>query len=145
MTLELGGKSPVVIDNDIDLRAAVDAVLLGKSVNAGQICVAPDYVLLPQGKELLFINLYLKRYKALYIEGDKAPTVTHIINERQFDRLHTMLADAKDHGAGIYTIEDVTLDGRQMLPHLITGVTENMQVMQEEIFGPLLPLSLIHI
>lgn len=140
VTLELGGKSPVVIDNDIDLRAAVDAVLLGKSVNAGQICVAPDYVLLPQGKELLFINLYLKRYKALYIEGDKAPTVTHIINERQYDRLHTMLADAKDHGAGIYTIEDVTLDERQMLPHLITGVTENMQVMQEEIFGPLLPV-----
>ncbi|NOH71545.1 coniferyl aldehyde dehydrogenase [Vibrio pectenicida] len=140
VTLELGGKSPVIIDNDIDLRAAVDAVLLGKSVNSGQICVSPDYVLLPRGKEQAFVELYLKRYQFLYLQDNYATSITHIINQQQHKRLNTMLEDARARGAGIHTIENVELEQRQMLPHLITGVTEHMQVMQQEIFGPILPV-----
>ncbi|RSD32427.1 coniferyl aldehyde dehydrogenase [Vibrio pectenicida] len=140
VTLELGGKSPVIIDNDIDVRAAVDAVLLGKSVNSGQICVSPDYVLLPRGKEQAFVELYLKRYQSLYLKDNYATSITHIINQKQHERLNTMLEDARARGAGIHTIENVELEQRQMLPHLITGVTEHMQVMQQEIFGPILPV-----
>ncbi|MBU2896697.1 coniferyl aldehyde dehydrogenase [Vibrio hepatarius] len=140
VTLELGGKSPVIIDNNIDLRAAVDAVLFGKSVNSGQICVSPDYVLLPTGKEQMFVELYLKRYQSLYLQGNEATSITHIINPQQYNRLSLMLEDARSRGAGIHTIEHVELEQGQMLPHLITGVTEHMQVMQQEIFGPILPV-----
>lgn len=140
VTLELGGKSPVIIDNDIDLRSAVDAVLLGKSINSGQICVSPDYVLLPKGKEQAFVDLYLKRFQSLYLQDRDATSVTHIINSQQYKRLNLMLEDAKARGAGIHTINNMELEQGQMLPHLITGVTEHMQVMQQEIFGPILPV-----
>ncbi|GLT19122.1 aldehyde dehydrogenase [Vibrio zhanjiangensis] len=140
VTLELGGKSPVIIDNDIDLRSAVDAVLLGKSINSGQICVSPDYVLLPKGKEQAFVDLYLKRFQSLYLQDSDTTSVTHIINSQQYKRLNLMLEDAKARGAGIHTINNMELEQGQMLPHLITGVTEHMQVMQQEIFGPILPV-----
>ncbi|WP_114784069.1 coniferyl aldehyde dehydrogenase [Vibrio tetraodonis] len=140
ITLELGGKSPVIIDNDIDLRSAVDAVLLGKSINSGQICVSPDYVLLPKGKEQTFVDLYLKRYHELYLQNKDTTQITHIINSAQYQRLSSMLDDARDRGADVHTIENIALEEGQMLPHLVTGVTENMQVMQQEIFGPILPV-----
>lgn len=140
VTLELGGKSPVIVDNEVDLKHAVDAVMLGKSVNSGQICVAPDYVLVPQGKEQTFIQLYLQRYKATYLKGGGADSVTQIINDAQFSRLKQLLEDAKQHGAKVHTIEGVDVEGRRMLPHLISGVTEEMRVTQEEIFGPILPV-----
>lgn len=140
VTLELGGKSPTIVDDKIELRRAVDAVMLGKSVNAGQICVAPDYVLVPKGKELAFIRLYLERYKSLYIDKKGADSVTQIINDAQYQRLTQLLEDAKTKGAGIHTIDGVEVSGRRMLPHLITGTTEEMLVMNQEIFGPILPV-----
>ena len=140
VTLELGGKSPTVIDDKIDLTRAVDAVLLGKSVNAGQICVAPDYVMVPKGKELAFTQLYLQRFKSLYVEKGNADSVSQIINDSQFLRLNALLEDAKSHGAEVHTLADVDVTGRRLLPHLLTGVTEQMQVMQQEIFGPILPV-----
>ncbi|MFB9216354.1 coniferyl aldehyde dehydrogenase [Vibrio sinaloensis] len=140
VTLELGGKSPTIIDDQIDLKRAVDAVLLGKSVNAGQICVAPDYVLVPKGKELAFIRLYLQRFQSLYVEKGNADSVSQIINDAQFARLNGLLDDAKAQGAGVHTLENVEVTGRRMLPQLLTGVTEQMQVMQQEIFGPILPV-----
>jgi coniferyl-aldehyde dehydrogenase len=140
VTLELGGKSPTLVDDEIDLKRAVDAIMLGKSVNSGQICVAPDYVLVPKGKELAFIRLYLERFQSLYVEKGQADSVSQIINDGQFARLNELLEDAKAHGAGIHTIEGVEVSGRRMLPHLITGVTEDMLVMKQEIFGPILPV-----
>ncbi|NVD08808.1 coniferyl aldehyde dehydrogenase [Vibrio sp. JPW-9-11-11] len=140
VTLELGGKSPVVIAEDADIERAVDAVLMGKSINAGQICVAPDYVLVPQGKELKFINSYLDKYRQRFVKRGKLDTVTQIINLAQFQRLHSYLKDAKQQGATLHTLEDLELTERQMVPHLVTGVTDNMLLMQEEIFGPILPV-----
>tara|TARA_Y100001956_G_scaffold82269_1_gene102481 strand:- start:656 stop:2092 length:1437 start_codon:yes stop_codon:yes gene_type:complete len=140
VTLELGGKSPAIIDDDIELIRAVDAVMLGKSVNAGQICVAPDYVLVPKGKELTFIRLYLERFKSLYVDKNSAESVTQIINDAQHQRLTDLLEDAKARGAGIHTIDGVEVSGRRMLPHLVTGITEDMLLMKQEIFGPILPV-----
>lgn len=140
ITLELGGKSPTIIDDDIDLSRAVDAVMLGKSLNAGQICVAPDYVFVPKGKELTFIRLYLERFKSLYIDKSGTDSVTQIINDAQYQRLIQLLDDAKARGAGIHTIDNLEVSGRRMLPHLVTGITEEMLLIKQEIFGPILPV-----
>lgn len=140
VTLELGGKSPVLIADDADIKRAVDAIMLGKSINAGQICVAPDYVLLPQGKELQFIECYLERFFQLYVEDGELKDATHIVNEVQHKRLLSYLQDARDQGATIHTIDYVNHEQGQILPQLITGVTEQMLVMKEEIFGPILPV-----
>lgn len=140
VTLELGGKSPTIIADDADINKAVDAIILGKSINAGQICVAPDYVMVPQGKELTFIECYLKRYRQLYIRNGRMESATQIINETQWLRLQRYLQDAKSLGASVHTIDDIELKDHQMLPQLVTGVTEEMLVMQEEIFGPILPI-----
>ncbi len=139
-TLELGGKSPVIIADDAEIDRAVDTVLLGKSINAGQICVAPDYVLLPQGKELIFISRFLEQYKKRYIKKGKPADITQIINAAQFRRLKGLVADAESKGASVHTLDGVEVEGRQMVPHLITGVSSEMALMQEEIFGPILPI-----
>lgn len=140
VTLELGGKSPVIIGDDADIKRAVDAIMIGKSINAGQICVAPDYILLPEGKEQLFIHTYLAKYKKRFVRKGQLVPITQIVNERQYQRLQTYLSDAKQQGATIHTLEDVQLNERQMLPNLITGVTHSMLLMKEEIFGPILPI-----
>lgn len=138
VTLELGGKSPVIIAPDADINKAVDSVLMGKSINAGQICVAPDYVLLPQEIEQQFIDRYLLRFRQTYLESGKP--LTRIINQVQFDRLSGYVEDAKQKGANVHTIEVESLTERTMLPHLITNLSDGMTVMQEEIFGPVLPI-----
>ncbi|MFM2587872.1 coniferyl aldehyde dehydrogenase [Vibrio sp. TBV020] len=140
VTLELGGKSPVIIADDADIDRAVDAIMLGKSVNAGQICVAPDYVMVPQGKELRFIERYLERFYELYIEDGQLKNSTNIVNDAQYQRLQSYLQDAKERGGTLHSIDYVEVDERQMLPQLVTGITEQMLVMKEEIFGPILPV-----
>lgn len=136
VTLELGGKSPAIIADDADMSKAVDAVILGKSINAGQICVAPDYVMVPQGKELSFIECYLERYSQLYVRKGRLDSATQIINETQWLRLQSYVQDAKNLGASVHSIDGVELEKHQMLPQLVTGVTPEMLVMQEEIFIP---------
>lgn len=140
VTLELGGKSPAIVAEDIDISRAVDAIMLGKSINAGQICVAPDYVLVPQGKELQFIETYLSRFEQRYVNEGRLDDVTHIVNHAQYQRLKRYLEDAKECGASLHTLDHVEVEGRQLLPHLVTGVTDRMLMMQEEIFGPILPV-----
>ena len=154
ITLELGGKSPVIIAPDADLKKAVDAILVGKSINAGQICIAPDYVMLPKGKETQFVDLYLKKFQKIYIKKGKVKGVSHIINDRQHQRLLNVLEDAAAQGAKLQTIDrqKLTIEGanesaadelsksRLMLPHLLTEISDQMLAMKEEIFGPILPV-----
>ncbi|MEZ8823898.1 coniferyl aldehyde dehydrogenase [Vibrio amylolyticus] len=140
VTLELGGKSPVIIGEDADLKQAIDALMLGKSINNGQICVAPDYVFVPKEKVSKFSALYLKRFESLYGEKKGKRKLTNIINQAQYARLQRYLDDARAKGAKIDTIEDPNLTERQMLPHIVTELREDMLVMQEEIFGPILPV-----
>ncbi|WP_428636683.1 coniferyl aldehyde dehydrogenase [Shewanella sp.] len=142
VTLELGGKSPVIIAPDMPLDTAVERMIYGKCLNAGQICVAPDYVLLPKGKSDAFVQAFIAKFKQMYGEIGDNPDYGAIINPRQFERLKAVLQDARDKGAQITPSSQETLapDSRKLPVQLITGVNEQMLVMQEEIFGPLLPI-----
>lgn len=152
-TLELGGKSPCIIDGSCDLQDAALKIAHGKLLNAGQTCIAPDYVLLPRGREGEFAQAYAAAVQRLYptIEGNG--DYASIITPRHHARLRTMLQQAQTQGAEVHTIEPAagkpevntvgTLgDGasRQMLPTLVFGATSAMQLMQDEIFGPILPV-----
>lgn len=154
-TLELGGKSPCIIDGGCDLQDAALKIAHGKLLNGGQTCIAPDYVLLPRGRETEFSQAYRAAVARLFpaIEGN--PDYASIITPRHHARLRTMLQQAQTQGAEVQTIDPAagkpvvhttgTLgDGasRQMLPTLVFGATSSMQLMQEEIFGPILPVVL---
>ncbi len=141
VTLEMGGKSPTIIAEDANMNIAVDAVILGKSTNSGQICVAPDYIFVPQTREQEFVDTFKQRYAEYHLSGGNKNTQTHIVSDRQFERLRGFLEDAKNKGAKIDAVKDYQeSDGRLIYPHLITNVTEEMKVLQEEIFGSILPV-----
>lgn len=141
-TLELGGKSPVVITPDSDLEKAADAIILGKSVNAGQICVAPDYVLVEQSQHLAFCQTYLERFAALYDVDKFNDEYGAVINLAQFERLQALLDDAKSKGARVLSPKGYEIDvqNRIMPPQLLVDVNEQMLACQSEIFGPVLPV-----
>lgn len=142
LTLELGGKSPCLIAPDMPLALAVERMIFGKSLNAGQICVAPDYVLLPRGKEQAFIEAYQAHFRRLYPKGLDSPDYGSIINRAQYERLTAWLAEAKQAGAQVHPCASPARDdgARRLVPHLLTEVPGHCQLMQQEIFGPLLPL-----
>ncbi|BBS87971.1 coniferyl aldehyde dehydrogenase [Aeromonas media] len=142
LTLELGGKSPCLIAPDMSLALAVERMIFGKSLNAGQICVAPDYVLLPRGQEQGFIEAYQTHFRRLYPKGLDSPDYGSIINEAQYERLTAWLAEAKQAGAQVHPCASPARDdgARRLVPHLLTEVPGHCQLMQQEIFGPLLPL-----
>ncbi|MFM5027871.1 coniferyl aldehyde dehydrogenase [Aeromonas rivipollensis] len=142
LTLELGGKSPCLIAPDMPLALAVERMIFGKSLNAGQICVAPDYVLLPRGQEQAFIEAYQAHFRRLYPKGLDSTDYGSIINRAQYERLTAWLAEAKQAGAQVHPCASPARnDGaRRLVPHLLTEVPGHCQLMQQEIFGPLLPL-----
>ena len=142
LTLELGGKSPCLIAPDMPLALAVERMIFGKSLNAGQICVAPDYVLLPRGQEQPFIEAYQAHFRRLYPKGLDSPDYGSIINRAQYERLTAWLAEAKQAGAEVHPCASPARDdgARRLVPHLLTEVPGHCQLMQQEIFGPLLPL-----
>jgi len=151
-TLELGGKSPCIIDADCDLQDAALKIAHGKLLNAGQTCIAPDYVLLPRGSEAAFADAFRAAVARLfpYFEGN--PDYASIISTRHLARLRTMLQQAQTLGAQVQVLQPVPGSpppppqgigdgvGRQMAPVLVFGATAQMQLMQEEIFGPVLPV-----
>lgn len=147
VTLELGGKSPVIVAEDASLTKTVDAIIFGKSLNAGQICVSPDYAFIPQDRVNEFIELFLARFDKLYPAGKKGRVFTHIINSRQRERLMSYLEDAKTQGATLHTVTSQSLPDKQsepsndLLPYLVTDVSDDMLLMQQEIFGPILPIK----
>ena len=137
-TLELGGKSPVIIDHRYSLKKAAQHIVTGKWINAGQTCIAPDYVLVPQDRvEALkqqLIKLLLQRYA-------NSNDYTAIINQAHFDRLQQWVDDAHQKGALVQPLASITgRHARQFAPTILTQVNNSMLLMQEEIFGPLLPL-----
>ena len=143
VTLELGGKSPAIIGAGADFDKAVERIMVGKALNAGQTCIAPDYVLLPLEREVDFINAARRVLAACYPDFTTTPDYTAVINARHYERLSAYLDDARAHGAEIVELlPGVAADPatRRMPPLLIRGAHEGMRVMQDEIFGPLLPL-----
>ncbi len=142
VTLELGGKSPVVIAPDMPIETAVERMIYGKCLNSGQICVAPDYVLVPKEKQAEFIKAYQAKFTSMYGKVSDNDDYGAIINQRQFDRLMSVLEDAKSKGAKVVSANEEAINSakRKIPTQLITRVDDDMQLMQEEIFGPLLPI-----
>ena len=142
LPLELGGKSPCLIAPDMPLALAVERMIFGKSLNAGQICVAPDYVLLPRGQEQSFIEAYQAHFRRLYPKGLDSPDYGSIINRAQYERLTAWLAEAKQAGAQVHPCPPPARDdgARRLVPHLLPEVPGHCQLMEQEIFGPLRPL-----
>ncbi|ANF81531.1 coniferyl-aldehyde dehydrogenase [Acinetobacter sp. NCu2D-2] len=140
VTLELGGKSPVIVAKDADLVESARRLAFGKTMNAGQTCVAPDYAFVHQSQINAFIAAYFETIKQFYPNSIlQNPDYTSIVNDRQFERLQHYLEDAKDKGAVFHQIESET-DGRR-LPHVVlSNVNDDMLIMQNEIFGPILPI-----
>ncbi|PHR62432.1 MAG: coniferyl-aldehyde dehydrogenase [Robiginitomaculum sp.] len=144
VTLELGGKSPTIIDENYPMKTAVEKIVSGKLFNSGQTCIAPDYVLVPKKREADFIKTYTKTVKRFYPTIKENPDYTAIVSEGHFERLSGLIADAKDKGATVTEIYpeevDTPSNTRKMSPKIVTGTTDDMKIVQEEIFGPLLPV-----
>jgi coniferyl-aldehyde dehydrogenase len=146
VTLELGGKSPVVIGRTADIAKTAARVMAGKVMNAGQVCLAPDYVLAPRERVDEFAKeaeaAVARMFPTMKDNGD----YTAIINQRHYDRVRGLIADAKAKGARVIELnpgnEDFSQqEHRRIPPTLILDATEEMGVMQEEIFGPVLPVK----
>jgi coniferyl-aldehyde dehydrogenase len=140
VTLELGGKSPALIGAHARFDYAVDSLLLGKTLNAGQTCIAPDYVLLPRGKEEAFIARARVRFNELYPDFANNRDYTSIISARHYERLERLADEAQAEGAQLHALGPRDAATRQFAPVLVTGAGAHTQLMQEEIFGPLLPI-----
>ncbi len=145
LTLELGGKSPVILGRSADLSTAAARVMAGKTLNAGQICLAPDYVLAPQDKLGAFVGEAKAAVTAMFPTIKDNPDYTAVIAERHFERIKDYVEDARAKGAEIVEInpagEDFSQQEHQKIPPtLILGATDEMKVMQEAIFGPVLPV-----
>lgn len=143
VTLELGGKSPAIIGEAANFDKAVERIIVGKTLNAGQTCIAPDYVLLPAGREQDFVDTARRVLARCYPDIRNTPDYTNIINERHFARLCGYVDEARERGAEIVELAPgAAADpaSRRLPPLVLRGVNESMRVMQDEIFGPLLPL-----
>jgi len=144
LTLELGGKSPVLVDRGQGLDRVAQAIAYGKLANAGQTCIAPDYALVHEADIDGFVTAWNKAVAALYPEGPASRDYTSIVNERHYDRLCGLLEDARSRGAT--TLEAGPFPERAgerphtLPPTLVLDVRDDMRIMQEEIFGPLLPV-----
>lgn len=144
VTLELGGKSPVIIDRQANIDIAVGRIANGKLLNAGQTCVAPDYVLMPRQNIEAFSKALIQKAEAFYPTIAGNPDYTSIIADSHYARLQSLLEDAENKGARIRVAGN---DDKQMLAAerrvpltILTNTTPDMRIMQEEIFGPLLPI-----
>ncbi|WOT05883.1 coniferyl aldehyde dehydrogenase [Shewanella youngdeokensis] len=142
VTLELGGKSPVIVADDIDIDIAVQRMIYGKCLNAGQICVAPDYVLVPSNKLNDFVQAYQHQFSRMYGKISDNKDYGSVINQRQFDRIMQVLDDAKSKGATVISANDeaINVERRKIPTQLITHTSDDMMLLQDEIFGPLLPV-----
>jgi coniferyl-aldehyde dehydrogenase len=143
VTLELGGKSPAIVGRGIDVDAAAARIAFGKCLNAGQTCVAPDYVLVPEERLEAFAAALQRSVARMYPTLRDNPDYTAIIDARHRARLAGYLAEAKAGGARVLEInpagEDFTASAK-MPPALVIGAPAGARILEEEIFGPLLPL-----
>jgi coniferyl-aldehyde dehydrogenase len=141
ITLELGGKSPVVIERGHGATSAL-SIAYGKLANAGQTCIAPDYVLLHDSDVKPFLDAFDVAVKRLYPNGPASDDYASIVNDRHYQRLVALIDDARTKGAQILEMGHRPQGprARTLAPTVVHGVTDEMRIMQEEIFGPLLPV-----
>ena len=146
VTLELGGKSPVIVDENADLSEVAKKVMRGKTMNAGQICLAPDYLMLPKGKSGEFAKASNEAVSEMFSDLKYNEDYTSVINERHYERINELVSDAKEKGAEVIQINPADEDFEQqelhkIPPTLVLNPTDEMKIMQEEIFGPVLPVK----
>ncbi len=146
LTLELGGKSPVILGRSADLKTAAARIMNGKTLNAGQICLAPDYVLVPRENMMAFVEEARAAVVAMFPTIKDNPDYTAIISQKHHERLTGYVDEAR--AAGVKVIE-IKPDGenlsqqehRRLAPTLIIDPSDDLKVMKEEIFGPVLPVK----
>ena len=146
VTLELGGKSPVIISKKSNFEVSVNRVMAGKTMNAGQICLAPDYVFIPKDKKEEFISQSKKVVTEMYPSLKDNPDYTSVINQRHYDRLQGYVEEAKEKGFEVIEINPSNEDFSQQAHHkipptLIVDPDDSLSVMKEEIFGPILSVK----
>ena len=146
LTLELGGKSPVILGRSADYATAAARIMNGKTLNAGQICLAPDYVLAPDDRLEVFVDEARKAVDRMFPTVKDNPDYTSIVAQRHYERVAGYVEDARAKGARVIEMkpadEDLTQqEHRKIAPTLIIDPTDDMKVMQEEIFGPVLPVK----
>jgi len=142
VTLELGGKSPTIVCDDFDVEEAASRILYAKFVNAGQTCLAPDYLFLPEAARERFVDAAQRIMPERYPDPNDQ-SYTSVIDEKSYRRLRMTLDDAAAKGAKLVPlVPDATFNDvlRKIPPHLVLDVTGDMMIMQEEIFGPLFPV-----
>lgn len=143
VTLELGGKSPTIIDNEYDLLDAAKKIAVGKFVNAGQTCVAPDYIFIKEEQQEAFTNHLQAVVQAGFLAEDGTADrnkFTQIVNDRNFNRVKALFDDAISKGAEIVFGGQFDAYDRTIAPTVLKKVTPDMDIMKEEIFAPILPL-----
>ncbi|GEO14996.1 coniferyl aldehyde dehydrogenase [Microvirga aerophila] len=144
VTLELGGKSPAVVAPDYSLEDAAQRIAAGKLFNAGQTCIAPDYALVPQGREAAFVDAFRAATARLYPTLAENPDYSAIINDRHYKRVRHLVVDARERGAVVHEInpaqEQLEPESRKIAPVALTDVPDDALVAKEEIFGPVLPV-----
>tara|TARA_B110000263_G_scaffold230793_1_gene225573 strand:- start:67 stop:1500 length:1434 start_codon:yes stop_codon:yes gene_type:complete len=146
LTLELGGKSPVVVGKSSKIKETAQRIMQGKTMNAGQICLAPDYALVPEKNRDEFVKAIVEVTSEMYPDMKDNEDYTSVINQKHYDRIQGYLADAKEKGAALVEInpsyEDFSQQPHHKIPPtLVLNPTDDMKIMQEEIFGPVLPIK----
>lgn len=147
VTLELGGKSPVIIDDSYPIKTAVERILMGKFINSGQTCIAPDYILVSESRKQELVDTLhqelVKRYPTIADNRD----IAWIVSDRHYQRINDLIRDGEIRGAEVIQInpkgEAVPENSRVIPPTLVVNVTGDMKIMQEEIFGPVLPIMTV--
>ncbi len=146
VTLELGGKSPAVVGRSADLDRAAQSVAIGKLVNSGQVCMAPDYAFVPTESIDEFVAATERHIRAAYPSLKENPEYTAVIDDRHFQRLRRAVEEARDAGADVREINPADEDlsdgaGRKLAPTVVIEPSDSLQLMREEIFGPVLPIK----
>ncbi|MEO7026286.1 MAG: coniferyl aldehyde dehydrogenase [Caulobacteraceae bacterium] len=149
LTLELGGKSPVILGRSADIETAAARIMNGKTLNAGQICLAPDYVLAPADRVKSFVAAARATVKQMYPTMRDNPDYTAIVSQRHFDRIKGYVDEARAAGAEVIELKPEAEDfgqqeHRKIAPTLILDPSDDLKVMREEIFGPVLPVKGYH-
>src|SRR5262249_11309665 len=142
--LELGGKSPLIVDADSDVAKIMPMIAIGKLFNAGQTCIAPDYALVPRRRIDEFTTAITRAVGDLYPTIASNADYSSIVNERHYARLQQLIADARERGARVIEInpasEALPAASRKIAPTLVVDPPDDAAIMREEIFGPLFPV-----
>ncbi|MCL7752985.1 aldehyde dehydrogenase family protein [Polaribacter sp. Z022] len=141
VTLELGGKSPTIVDETASIKSAAKRIAWGKFVNAGQICIAPDYIYVHKSKYEALVTEFKKVLDSFYDnDANTSKSYACVVNENHKSRISSIIEDAKKHGATIAYGGKIDKNSDAIEPTVLTNVSMDSRVMQEEIFGPILPI-----